>query len=335
MTALAIMKAANYEKYEITPIYITLDGLWSRGEPIDRPIESVEALRLPASFERQPNIFQLKKEIDIAFPALHGPFGEDGTIQGLLEMADIPYVGSGVLGSALGMDKVAMKNVLGKVGVPQCDYLSFTREELREERESIVSEIERQLGYPCFIKPANMGSSVGVSKAKDRPSLIQALELAAKFDRKIIAEENIDGRELEIGVLGNDELTTSVVGEIVSGNEFYDYEAKYKNAGTELFIPAQIPDRVAKEMADLAKKVFRAVDASGLSRIDFFWDEQNDRLLVNEINTMPGFTPFSMYPMLFEKAGVSYEQLIDTLVRLGIDRYRRRRENRVEAEKMM
>ncbi|RKD23996.1 D-alanine--D-alanine ligase A [Ammoniphilus oxalaticus] len=332
-TALAIMNAVDFENYEVIPIYISLDGVWAQGVQISQKVQSVDELRFSAITGQQPNVFHLKGQIDIAFPVIHGPFGEDGTIQGLLEMVDIPYVGTGVLGSALGMDKVAMKNVFGEVGLPQCNYLSYVRTQLQEEKQTLLNEIEQQIGYPCFVKPANMGSSVGISKAKDRQSLEEALRLASQFDRKIIVEENIEGREVEIGVLGNETLRVSVVGEIVSSNEFYDYEAKYKNAGTELIIPAQLPEGVIAEVARLAKKAFRALDASGLSRIDFFWDEQNDRVLINEINTMPGFTPFSMYPMLFQETGVSYRQLIDELIKLGFERYRDRNSNTIVAEK--
>lgn len=332
-TALAIMKAVDHEKYAITPIYIQLDGTWAKGQVSFEDLHSVEQLRFKGTYADQPNVLTLKDEIDIAFPVIHGPNGEDGTLQGLLEMADIPYVGTGVLGSSLGMDKVAMKNVFGEIGIPQCKYLSFFRSRLTDDLESIVSQIEEYLGYPCFVKPANMGSSVGISKAKERDSLIEALKTAAQFDRKIVVEEFIAGRELEIGVLGNETLKTSVVGEIVSVNEFYDYEAKYKNTGTKLYIPAEVPNRVVQEIEETAKKAFLGLDASGLSRIDFFWDEKNDRILINEINTMPGFTPFSMYPMLFQKAGITYPELINELVELGMERYRERSQNAVEAEK--
>ncbi|WP_134700141.1 D-alanine--D-alanine ligase [Ammoniphilus sp. YIM 78166] len=332
-TAKAIINAIDRNSYEIIPIYIQLDGIWVQGAVSDRDIASVEELRFRGALEGQPNVLRLKEMVDIAFPVIHGPNGEDGTLQGLLEMADIPYVGTGVLGSAVGMDKVAMKNVFGELGIPQCKYLSFLRTQL-ENMDSIVSDIENTLGYPCFVKPANMGSSVGISKAKDRDSLIQALELAARFDRKIVVEEFVSGRELEIGVLGNEHLKTSVVGEIVSINEFYDYEAKYKNTGTKLYIPAEIPDHVRIQIEEMGKKAFHSVDASGLSRVDFFWDERQDKVYINEINTMPGFTPFSMYPMLFQAAGVSYTELIHQLVELGLERYNDRHANAVAAEKL-
>jgi D-alanine-D-alanine ligase len=197
-----------------------------------------------------------------------------------------------------------------------------------------MDRIEQELGYPCFVKPANMGSSVGISKAKNREELADALTLAAKFDRRLIVEEFVQARELEIGVLGNEELITSVVGEVIAAKEFYDYEAKYKGAGTELAIPAVVPDHVAEQIAEIAKAAFHALDGSGLSRVDFFWDEANDKLYINEVNTMPGFTPFSMYPMLFQAAGVSYSELIDRLVELGLERHADKQRNLVDAEEL-
>jgi D-alanine-D-alanine ligase len=333
-TALAIMNAVDKTQYQVVPYYIQLDGLWVKGEAVQEPLTSVEQLRLAGDNSTQPNVLRLKEEIDIAFPVIHGPNGEDGTLQGLLEMVDIPYVGAGVLGSALGMDKVVMKNVFGEVGIPQCKYLSFLRHQLNEDTDTIVGEVEQELGYPCFVKPANMGSSVGITKAKNREELVAALNLAARFDRKLIVEESVNARELEIGVLGNEALETSVVGEIVSVNEFYDYNAKYKNTGTKLYIPAEIPDQVVLDMKELAKKAFRSLDVSGLSRVDFFWDDQKNQLYINEINTMPGFTPFSMYPMLFKAAGITYSELIESLVQLGLERYEERKKNSIAAERL-
>ncbi|HJV44615.1 MAG TPA: D-alanine--D-alanine ligase [Bacillota bacterium] len=333
-TAMAIMNAVDKTRYQVIPYYIGLDGTWVQGQVVEDVIESVEQIRLQGHFDNQPNVLLLRNQVDIVFPVIHGPNGEDGTLQGLLEIANVPYVGGGVLGSALGMDKVVMKNVYGETGIPQCKYLSFLRNQLENGLEQILNRIEAELGYPCFVKPANMGSSVGITKAKNREELSTALAFAAQFDRKLIVEENVQGRELEIGVLGNEELQTSVIGEIVSVNEFYDYDAKYKNNGTQLYIPAQIPEDVAAQMAEMAKKAYQAVDMSGLSRVDFFWDEQKNQLYVNEINTMPGFTPFSMYPMLFGKAGVTYPELINRLVELGLDRYEERKKNAIAAEKL-
>ncbi|HBI03709.1 MAG TPA: D-alanine--D-alanine ligase [Paenibacillaceae bacterium] len=332
-TALSVMNAVNKEQYEVIPIYINMEGQWVQGPLVHEMVESIEELRLTAGVNPTPNILGLKEEFDMIFPVIHGPNGEDGTLQGLLELMDVPYVGSGVLGSSLGMDKIMMKEVYGNKEIPQGKYRGILRSDLKERFEDLVQEIENDFGYPCFIKPANMGSSVGISKAKDQDALREALKLAERFDRKIIVEEFINGRELEIGVLGNDRPETSVVGEITFENEFYDYEAKYKGGGTRLTIPAQVPDSVVSRMKDLAVKAFLALDCSGLSRVDFFWDVEKDQLYINEINTLPGFTPFSMYPMMWKEAGKSYEELINTLIALGLERYREKKENQLVAEK--
>lgn len=351
-TALSIMKAVDAEKYEVTPIYVQLDGSWVKGDAISGQLpERIDALRLaaPGSDEtrdmqatgqqivpssRPASLFSIGQQVDVIFPVVHGPNGEDGTIQGLLELANLPYVGAGVMASAVGMDKWMMKTVFGQSGLPQVKYVGLLRSDWEKNREDSMNRIEKELGYPCFVKPANMGSSVGVSKAKNREELAHALDVAAKFDRRLIVEQFVAARELEIGVLGNEELITSVVGEVIAAKEFYDYEAKYKGAGTELSIPAVIPEHVAEQIAEIAKKAFQALDGSGLSRVDFFWDEKNDKLYINEVNTMPGFTPFSMYPMLFQEAGISYGELIDRLVQLGIDRHADKQRNIVAAEEL-
>lgn len=351
-TALSIMKAVDAEKYEVTPIYVQLDGSWVKGDAISGQLpERIDALRLaaPGSDEtrdmqatgqqivpssRPASLFSIGQQVDVIFPVVHGPNGEDGTIQGLLELANLPYVGAGVMASAVGMDKWMMKTVFGQSGLPQVKYVGLLRSDWEKNREDSMNRIEKELGYPCFVKPANMGSSVGVSKAKNREELAHALDVAAKFDRRLIVEQFVAARELEIGVLGNEELITSVVGEVIAAKEFYDYEAKYKGAGTELSIPAVIPEHVAEQIAEIAKKAFQAMDGSGLSRVDFFWDEKNDKLYINEVNTMPGFTPFSMYPMLFQEAGISYGELIDRLVQLGIERHADKQRNIVAAEEL-
>ncbi|WP_126427749.1 D-alanine--D-alanine ligase [Brevibacillus marinus] len=349
-TALSIMQAVDPEKYQIVPIYIRLDGSWVSGEPAAALPNSVDALRLAAKpadaaaagggtgqliaagKQAKAPILGLTEQIDVIFPVVHGPNGEDGTVQGLLELADLPYVGSGVMASAIGMDKWMMKNVFAQAGLPQVRYLGILRSRLDAALAEVVQQIEDELGYPCFVKPANMGSSVGISKAKDRTQLIEGLKLAATFDRRLIVEAFVAGRELEIGVLGNEQPITSVVGEVIASKEFYDYEAKYKGAGTKLQIPANIPQHVADEIAALALRVYQAIDASGLSRVDFFWDEAADRLYVNEVNTMPGFTPYSMYPMLFAAAGIPYRELIDRLVALALERHADKQRNQIAAE---
>ncbi|TKI56233.1 D-alanine--D-alanine ligase [Brevibacillus antibioticus] len=334
-TAMSIMQAVDANKYEVTPVYVQLDGAWVTGETLAGQLpDKIEALRLSAKTPKSGSLFAMNEQMDVVFPVVHGPFGEDGTIQGLLELANIPYVGTGVMASAIGMDKWMMKTVFAQAGLPQVKYVGFLRSQWEKGQDDVMDRIERELGYPCFVKPANMGSSVGINKAKNREELKHALEVAAKFDRRLIVEEFVQARELEIGVLGNEELLTSVVGEVIAAKEFYDYEAKYKGAGTELSIPAIVPEHVSKQIADIAKQAFQALDGSGLSRIDFFWDEKNDKLYINEVNTMPGFTPFSMYPMLFQAAGVSYSELIDRLVQLAIERHADKGRNVVDAEEL-
>ncbi len=342
-TAQSIMNAVDREKYELTPVFVQLDGRWVKGEQIAGQLENVDRLRLdasassanlPATANTAAPVLALGQEVDVVFPVIHGPNGEDGTIQGLLELADIPYVGTGVMASAVGMDKWMMKNVFAQHGLPQVKYLGVLRSQIDQDIDKVMDKIEQEIGYPCFIKPANMGSSVGISKAKDRASLLEALQVAAKFDRRIVVEAFVKARELEIGVLGNEELITSVVGEVIAAKEFYDYEAKYKGAGTELQIPAIIPQELEQQIAEMAKLAFQAIDGSGLSRVDFFYDEENQKLYINEINTMPGFTPFSMYPMLFQAKGVSYRELIDRLVQLAIERHEDKKRNIVVAEEL-
>lgn len=331
-TALSVINAVDKARYEVLPIYIDVNGQWVQGPWIEHEIMHVDELRFTLDDYEAPNVFVLNNTVDVVFPVIHGPNGEDGTLQGFLELIDVPYVGSGVLGSSVGMDKVMMKEVFGNAGLPQGKYKSYLRSELEANIEEICNGIEAEIGLPCFVKPANMGSSVGISKAKDRQGLEEALRFAARFDRKVIVEAFISGRELEIGVLGNERPDTSVVGEIVSGNEFYDYEAKYKSDNTRLDIPANVPDDVVTRMKKLAAQAFFALDCSGLSRVDFFWDEAEDELYINEINTMPGFTPFSMYPMLWKEAGVPYAELIDRLIAFGIERHEEKRANALVAE---
>jgi D-alanine-D-alanine ligase len=344
-TALAVMKAVDFTKYEITPFYISKKGEWRSGTPLLGPAESKEALTFstddagaPASNALAP-IFggiQTKGDVavssitsaaaddlglDVVFPLLHGTFGEDGTIQGLLEMANIPYVGAGVLASAVGMDKVMMKKVFAQEGLPQCIFRHFTRTEWEKNRAYHLMELETAIGYPCFVKPANLGSSVGISKARNQEELIAAVAFAFQYDRKVIIEENIEAREIEVAVLGNDEPIASVVGEIVSSNEFYDYKAKYLDGKSAMIIPAEISQEVSDEVRALALRAFLAVDGSGLSRVDFFLGKIDQKIYINEINTMPGFTPFSMYPLLWQETGKPYKELLDDLIRLALERH--------------
>ncbi|MFC3882480.1 D-alanine--D-alanine ligase [Bacillus songklensis] len=330
-TALSVIGALDQDKYDIHPIYITETGEWIRGKQLTGPVEDIAQLQLnrtgteisPMSLSTA--IFsgtgaQPQESIDVVFPLLHGPNGEDGTVQGMLELLNIPYVGNGVLASAAGMDKVIMKNLYSQAGLPQVNYAWFIRSEWEQNQEQAYVEVEEKLGYPCFVKPANLGSSVGISKCKDREELIAAFEEAFTFDRKIIVEEGVVAREIEIGVLGNDNPSCSVVGEIAPKKEFYDYKAKYEDEDTALIIPAQIDETTYNEMKELAIKAFKAIDGAGLVRADFFLTPDG-KLLINEVNTMPGFTPYSMFPLLWKHAGVSYPELIEKLVYLAIERH--------------
>ncbi|UKS26501.1 D-alanine--D-alanine ligase [Paenibacillus sp. HWE-109] len=345
-TALAVMKAVDFTKYEVTPFYISKKGEWRSGAPLLGPAESKEALTFstgdaantPASNAFAPifGAIQAKGDVsvaaagasatkstgmDVIFPLLHGTFGEDGTIQGLLEMANIPYVGAGVLASAVGMDKVMMKKIFAQEGLPQCIFRHFTRTEWEKNRAYHLVELETAIGYPCFVKPANLGSSVGISKARNQEELIEAVNFAFQYDRKVIIEENIDAREIEVAILGNDEPIASVAGEIVSSNEFYDYKAKYLDGKSAMVIPADIPAETAEQIRQLAIQAYLAVDGSGLSRMDFFLGKADNKIYINEINTMPGFTPFSMYPLLWQETGKPYAELLDDLIRLAIERH--------------
>ncbi|MDA8441209.1 MAG: D-alanine--D-alanine ligase, partial [Peptococcaceae bacterium] len=258
--------------------------------------------------------------------------GEDGSIQGLLELADIPYVGAGVLGSAVGMDKIIMKNLFAQAGLDQAEYLSFTRKEWETKSAEVLDQIEVGLGYPCFVKPANLGSSVGISKAHDRESLQHALALAAQFDRRIVVEEFIAGREIEVSILGNDVPVASLPGEILPCNEFYDYKAKYIDGNSGLVIPAKLPQSITESVRESAIKAFNSLDCAGLARADFFVTTKENRVLINEINTMPGFTQISMYPKLWEASGLTYPNLLDKLIELALERHAEKNKRKTSFE---
>ncbi|NBD27587.1 D-alanine--D-alanine ligase [Paenibacillus glycinis] len=357
-TALAVMKAFDYDKYEIKPFYISKDGEWRSGQVLLAPPSDLGSLRLAggsavvgtealmpvfgggaeqaqtaaiASVPAEVKISAVSSAanaiassdtgLDVVFPLLHGTFGEDGTIQGLFEMANIPYVGAGVLASAVGMDKITMKKVFAQDGLPQCIYRYFNRTQWENDASFYIMEIETALGYPCFVKPANLGSSVGISKARNREELVEAVDYALRFDRKVIVEEFVDAREIEVSVLGNDEPRASVVGEITSSSEFYDYKAKYIDGKSMMHIPANLPTEVSESVREMAVRAFQAIDGSGLSRVDFFLRKEDGQLFINEVNTMPGFTPYSMYPLMWKESGVSYAELLDTLIGLAVSRH--------------
>lgn len=356
-TALAVSAAFDYDKYELIPFYITAKGQWRSGPALAAPPSAVAELQFRSTADKatgddtcalsggaqeassallpvlqgitetawvgDADADSVGKTIDVMFPLLHGTFGEDGTIQGLFEMAGLPYVGAGVLASSVGMDKVAMKTMFAQAGLPQVGYRHFIRHAWNKDRASVLANVE-ELGYPCFVKPANLGSSVGVSKARNRDELVTAVEEALRYDRKVIVEEFCDAREIEVSVLGNDEPRASVPGEICSSNEFYDYKAKYVDGKSAMVIPAEIPPETAQAVREMAIKAFRAIDNSGLCRADFFMRRSDGALFINEVNTMPGFTPFSMYPLMWKESGVSYRELLDTLIQLAIERHAER-----------
>ena len=307
----------------------------ARGESVVVPPEPARRESGLAPFQTDANLRRASDRainVDVIFPVLHGTFGEDGTIQGLLELADIAYVGAGVLGSSAGMDKDVMKSLFRAAGLPMVKHVTVLRSQFEHEPKKVQKLVESMLKYPVFVKPANLGSSVGISKAHDRKELGPAIAEAAKFDRKIVIEEGVGGkknkaREIECAVLGNDDPKASVAGEIVPCKEFYDYDAKYLVEGSEAVIPAKITKAEMKTVQKLAIAAFQAVDCTGLARVDFLMDPKSRRIFVNEINTMPGFTAISMYPKLWAATGVPYPELIDRLIRLGIERHEDKKRN--------
>lgn len=295
---------------------------------LEQTIQNFPTLCLAPSDKTGKNTSRMPA-VDLIFPVLHGPYGEDGTIQGLLEMAGLPYVGCGVLASAVGMDKIAAKALFSTAAIPQVEYRSLLRRDWAEERDRILDELEAALPYPQFVKPANLGSSVGVSKVKNRAELACAIDLACSYDRKVLVEVGIENaRELEVSVLGNDAPQASVVGEVIPANEFYDYEAKYLDEGSQLLIPADIPASLSDRICRLAVRAFQILDGAGLARADFLLDGTG-QLFLNELNTMPGFTASSMYPKLWEASGVPLPELVHRLVSLALERHADRQQNRI------
>jgi D-alanine-D-alanine ligase len=346
-SATSVMANLDKEKYDVVPIGITKEGSWLLGVAPPRLLEAEQSASHEEGLERStavtltgdPSLRRLipvrgseqlgaDGALDVVFPVLHGTYGEDGALQGLLEMANVPYVGCGVLGSALGMDKEKMKMIFSSVGLPVVEALTYRRNEWERSPEEILDAVGLRLGYPCFVKPVNLGSSVGVNKAHNRDELAHAIRVAAEYDRKIIIERGINCRELECSVLGNDEPIASVVGEVVPSNEFYDYNAKYIDGKSHVIIPAAIPQATAEQVRRWAVQAFTALDLSGLSRVDFFLEKETGQVYINEVNTIPGFTQISMYPKLWEASGLSYAQLLDRLVELAIERHEDRQRNR-------
>jgi D-alanine-D-alanine ligase len=348
LSAASILNAIDKTKYEVTPIGITKQGQWltssaaqhllagdTKPAPVAKKRAATKSIELRASTDLAQQSGSLAQSLDVIFPVLHGTFGEDGTIQGLFELADLAYVGSGVLGSATGMDKSAMKQLFAAAGLPQTPHVNLLRSEWKADAKRCIKRIEKKLDYPVFVKPANLGSSVGISKVHDRKELAPAMDLAASYDRKLIIEQGVGGpgvkpRELEVAVLGNDSPEASVVGEIVPGAEFYDYNAKYHSDASIPIIPAKLSKSESKQIREMAIAAFRACDCAGLARVDFLMEpatknkrgkHSSARIYLNEINTMPGFTSISMYPKLWEATGVPYQQLIDRLITLAAERH--------------
>ena len=349
MSARSVYEAIDRQRFEVVPIAITRAGRWllprdpegllAAGREV-QPADGQPLALVPGPDGRRLLVLEGDpggaarplEPIDVAFPVLHGPCGEDGTVQGLLELAGIPYVGAGVMASAVGMDKAVMKELFRARGLPVVPFVTVTARRWRDDPEGVLAAVESSLGYPCFTKPANLGSSVGIRKCRDRQELRAGLELAAAYDRKVVVEKGIDARELEISVLGNDDPAASLPGEIRPRDEFYTYRAKYTEGGSELIVPAPVPERVVRAMQRLAIAAFQAVDAAGMARVDFFLEKSTGRLFVNEINTIPGFTALSMYPKLWEASGLSYRDLITRLIELALERHAERARLRTSYE---
>jgi D-alanine-D-alanine ligase len=349
-SAASVLEALDKTKYEVVPLGITHEGRWLAGAD---PRRMLAGVAMEEAGERETGVTAVvvtgdptrkglvpvetvaggggggvTERLDIVIPVLHGTYGEDGTLQGLLEMANLPYAGCGVLGSALGMDKEKAKLIFKAAGLPVVQWAIARRHEVERDVEAVCDRSEHQFPYPVFVKPANLGSSVGVGKAHDRAELRAALVVALEFDRKALIEPGIDCRELECGVLGNDEPQASIVGEVVPSNEFYDYRAKYIDNASRLYIPADIPAETAETIRRMAVAAFLALDLSGLARADFFLDKDSGAIYVNEVNTLPGFTQISMYPKLWEATGIPYPALLDRLIQLGLERHADKQRNR-------
>ncbi len=335
MSARSVLAALKRERYEVIPVGIAKDGRWLASP---NALEAFAAGRLegltPVTLLPDPSrrgLWQWEGEslkpyapVDAVFPVLHGTFGEDGTLQGLLEMADVAYVGAGVVGSAVGMDKGIFKDVMRAHGLPLAEYVLLSRREVEADAEAAADRCEAVAPYPLFVKPANLGSSVGITKAHHRAELLAGLHLAARYDRRIVVERGLDAREIEVAVLGNAEPRASLPGEIVPGEEFYSYEAKYEDDTSQLLIPAPLSAEQTARVRDLAVAVYRAIDCAGMARVDFLLERESGVFYINEVNTLPGFTHISMYPKLWEATGLPYSDLLDELVALAQERKRER-----------
>lgn len=333
-SARSVMRALDPAKYEIVPIGIDKQGRWLAGDAMAAltagqasqpatllPDPQSGALMQVDSQDRQPASLTAVTDLDVIFPLLHGPYGEDGTVQGLLELADLPYVGAGVVGSAVGMDKAIFKQVMTANGLPVLPWQLVLSNQWRQTPAAVLDKVEAAFTYPVFTKPANLGSSVGISKCSTRPELEKGLNTAAEYDRRIVVEQGINGRELEVSVLGNEAPIASVVGEVRPRRDFYDYVAKYVSDDSELIIPAQLEPEMVANIQSIAKQAYLAIDCAGLGRVDLLLDKDYGKLYINEINTIPGFTRISMYPKLWEASGLSYSELLDKLIALAVERH--------------
>jgi D-alanine-D-alanine ligase len=335
VSAASVMKALHRDRYEVLPVGIGKDGRWYCGPDALRFLRTglgePEPCMLPAEPGRKVLLMEtegiwVEKRVDVLFPVLHGSNGEDGTMQGLFELAEIPYVGSGVAASAVAMDKVLQKRLHREAGLPVVPSLSFSAHDITRSVEEVARGIEEKLGLPVFVKPPNLGSSVGITKAIDHRTLVDALKLAARFDRKVLAEKAVPGaREIEVAVLGNEDPVASIPGEVVPSNEFYDYDAKYVDGNSALHIPALLPEGMTERVRTMAVAAYRALDCEGMARVDFLFSRDSGDLFVNEINTIPGFTSISMYPKLFAASGIPYETLLERLIDLAMRRQAEKR----------
>lgn len=327
----SVIKNLSKEKYEINPIYISKEGTWYKYTKDINVIDILEIGENPKELEKITNIVEELQKLDVVFPVLHGLYGEDGTVQGMLELLKIPYVGCKVLASSICMNKIYTKMILEKAQIKQVKaviinksfdgkiiYIDESLNHQEKDEKEICDIVNKKLGYPVFIKPSNSGSSVGVNKAKNGEELIKYIDEAAKFDKEILIEEAINGKEIECAVLGNEDAKASCVGQVLSADEFYDYESKYKNAESKTIIPAEIEESISEKIRETAVKAFKAVGGTGLARVDFFVDKNTSEIYLNEINTMPGFTNISMYPKLWENVGLRYENLLDELIQLAM-----------------
>jgi D-alanine-D-alanine ligase len=341
ISAASVIQALDPEKYEAVPIGITKDGRWLAGTAAHKMLPDVLRSGERVMLSADPNVAALVPvsnsrpdalRVDVVFPVLHGTYGEDGTVQGLLDLAGLPFVGSGVLGSAVGMDKDMQKRLFLQAKLPVGDFLAITRAAWEKSRAKVLSAIRKNFRFPVFVKPATLGSSVGMTKAHDAKELAAAMDLAAEFAQKILVERAIRGREIEVSVLGNEDPKASIPGEIVPHREFYDYAAKYLEEGTRLLIPAKLNRAQVKRFQDYAVRAFRALECLGMARVDFFLEQRTGRILLNEINTIPGFTSISMYPKLWEASGLPYRELLDRLIELALAQHREKQRTKYSIE---